>query len=273
MGVRSMTKFENNLNKKIEELEALLRAAEDNASLGVWDWDLESDLIVFSKEALEISCIDPEKFDGTIEYIAENVIHKDFKEKLHNELDIALKNHKIAKMEYRLACPGGMTKWVRVNGVFLFDDDGNPTKMTGMVQDISALKYYESQLETDAEFLDTLLDIIQNPIFYKDSNGIYQFCNTAFSDYLGIPKSKIIGKTVYDVAPNELAGVYHKADLSLMDEKGHQIYESQVLYADGTYHDVIFNKAVHTGYSGEVMGLVGVMLDISAQNNIKKANR
>lgn len=265
-----MTKNESDLKKKILELEALLKAAEDNASLGVWEWDLETNYITFSKEALEISCIDPDKFDGSIDYIAENIIHKDFKAKMQEALQVALLERKIAKMEYRLACPGGITKWVRVNGVFLFDDDGNPLKMTGMVQDISSLKYYESQIESDAEFLDTLLDIIQNPIFYKDSEGKYQFCNTAFSEYLGIPKRKIIGSTVYDVAPGDLADVYHKADLDLMSSKGHQIYEAQVKYADGSLHDVIFNKAVHMDYSGEVMGLVGVMLDITAQNRIKK---
>ncbi len=265
-----MENFDKNLEKRVVELESLLRTAEDNASLGVWEWDLVQNVIKFSEEAMEIMCLDPESFDGTLEYISNNVVHEDFKDRLEEAVSTAMKEQQIAKMEYRLSCPNGVIKWVRVNGVFLKDNNDQPLKMTGMIQDISALKYYETQLETDAEFLDTLMDIIQNPIFYKDAEGRYQFCNTAFSEYLGLKKEIIIGSTVYDVAPSELADVYHKADLELMKNKEHQVYEAQVQFADGSYHDVIFNKAVHTDYSGEVMGLVGVMLDITKQNQIKQ---
>lgn len=258
------------MDKRIIELESLLKAAEDNASLGIWEWDINTNIITLSQTALEISCIDPSKFDGSIEYLAENIIHKDFRATFEEAVRVALEDKQIAKMEYRLSCPSNLTKWVRVNGVYIFDEDGQPLKMVGMIQDISALKFYEAQLENDSEFLDTLLEIIQNPIFYKDSEGRYQFCNTAFSEYLGFPKSRIIGSTVYDVAPEDLADVYHKADLDLMEQRGHQVYEAQVKYADGSIHDVVFNKAVHTDSNGEVMGLVGVMLDVTEQNKIKK---
>jgi len=258
------------MERSLNELLALLKAAEENASLGIWEWDVNTGKVTLSKEAMLISCIDPAAFDGSFEYLANNIIHKDFRSRFEEAVQTALNDRKIVTMEYRLSCPDNLTKWVRVNGVYIFDDQGKPLKMTGVIQDISALKYYESELEKDSEFLDTLLEIIQNPIFYKNNEGKYQFCNTAFSNYLGIPKSEIIGSTVYDVAPSTLADVYHKADMELMQNKGHQVYEAQVKYADGTYHDVVFNKAVHTDSSGNVMGLVGVMLDITEQNRIKR---
>ena len=43
------------------------------------------------------------------------------------------------------------------------------------------------------QLVQTLLDTIPSPIFYKDRNGIYQDCNDAFCEMiLGIKKEQII---------------------------------------------------------------------------------
>jgi len=119
----------------------------------------------------------------------------------------------------------------------------------------------------DLSFFNTLMQILPSPIFYKDSLGIYRFCNKAFCDYLGFDKEDIIGHTVYDVAPINLANLYHQADLDLIQSAESQVYESQVRYADGTLKDVVFHKTVHLDSNGEPIGLVGVMLDVTSQKN------
>lgn len=264
-----MTNSVKTLKKRIRDLEALLNAARKSATLGLWEWNLKPGGIKFSKEAMEIICLDMSMFDGTPEYIAAHVIHEEFKGVFEGALKTALEKNEITQLEYRLNC-GDQIKWVRVEGEFLFNDDGTPEKVLGVIQDISSLKQYEETVKTDEEFLDTLLDTIKNPIFYKDAKGYYQFCNSAFSEYLGIPKSRIIGARVHEIAPSDLAKVYHEADMELMDKMMHQVYEAKVMFADGTLRDVVFNKSVHKDYKGNVLGLVGVMLDITRQNEIKK---
>ena len=81
------------------------------------------------------------------------------------------------------------------------------------------LKSFE-QLEV---FPQTLMNAIPNPIFYKDVQGIYQGCNKAFADFIGMPQEKIIGCSVYDLSPCDLARKYEAMDGELFNNPQVQI--------------------------------------------------
>jgi len=135
-------------------------------------------------------------------------------------------------------------------------------RVLGLLEMVQPL---EPEAPPETPFLRTLVDTIPCPLFYKDAEGRYLGCNTAFEAYLGKPREQIIGATAYDVAPRELAEHYHQQDLALFHSPGIQNYEAQAEYADGTRHEVAFYKAAFLDAKGEAAGLVGVMLDISAR--------
>lgn len=114
------------------------------------------------------------------------------------------------------------------------------------------------------QVLQTLMDAIPAPIFYKDADLIYQGCNAAFVEFIGLPRERIIGQSVHGVSPPELAAVYHQADKDLLVKGGVQIYEAEVRYADGSLHTVEFRKSVFTDTdTGAPAGMIGVMLDVT----------
>ena len=45
------------------------------------------------------------------------------------------------------------------------------------------------------------------------------------------------------------------------------------MYADGTRHDVVFNKATYTDAKGNLSGLVGVIQDITDRKHAEEALR
>lgn len=118
--------------------------------------------------------------------------------------------------------------------------------------------------------LQAALDTLPAPIFVKDRDCRYAACNRAFEEYLGLPRERIVGATVYDVAPPDLAAVYERADRELLADGGTQIYEAKVRYADGSHHDVMFHKAVFRDPLGEAAGIAGAMLDISERKSLEK---
>lgn len=130
-------------------------------------------------------------------------------------------------------------------------------------------------LKDQLSFLQNLIDTIPGPIFYKDREYRYIGCNTAFEDYIGIPREELIGKSVFDIAPPELANVYNQADADLWEQGGQQVYEARVKYADGSLHDVIYYKKIFKDAKGEPAGLIGTFLDISdrkkSENNLQEA--
>ncbi len=165
--------------------------------------------------------------------------------------------------------PGGIYLWAKASP--LYDAEGNLVGSIESIRDITEYKKADNALRESLHFFQHLIDTIPNPIFYKDVKGIYLGCNLAFERYLGLSKEEIIGKSVYDVAPRELADKYQEMDQALFNAPGVQIYESSVIYADGTRRDVIFNKATYADANGSTAGLVGVIIDITEHKRALEA--
>jgi PAS domain S-box-containing protein len=137
---------------------------------------------------------------------------------------------------------------------------------------IALLQETRKEQRAQYNFLCVLLDTIPSPIFYKDTAGRYLGCNNAFETYVGMSREQLVGKTVHELWPGNLAERYELMDLELMNDSGSQTYESSVRYADGSHHDVIINKAVFRESDGKVGGIVGVLLDITERKRSEREN-
>ncbi len=125
------------------------------------------------------------------------------------------------------------------------------------------------QMHMEHQAMRTSLDNIPSPIFIKNAAGVYIECNQAFVDYLGLPRDQIIGKTVYDVAPLELAQVYDAADQKLLSAGARQIYDARVQWSDGSRRDVTFYKAVFHDAHGKPLGQAGAIFDITEKKSLE----
>jgi PAS domain S-box-containing protein len=103
-----------------------------------------------------------------------------------------------------------------------------------------------------------MMDVVPHPIFFKDREGRYLGCNSHFCQMLGSSHDEIVGKTVFEIAPSNLAQVYHEADIRLMEAGGTQCYASSVKYGDGVTRRGVFFKAVFHDKAGVATGLVGM---------------
>lgn len=122
-------------------------------------------------------------------------------------------------------------------------------------------------------FLQTLLNALPNPIYYKNTTGVYMGCNPAFEAYIGRGREQIVGQTVYDIAPGPTADATFRADQQLLEGTGHQLYETKIIYADGTARDALVSKAVFKNSENQIAGLVGVMVDITERKRQESALR
>ncbi|MCX6571005.1 MAG: diguanylate cyclase [Candidatus Aminicenantes bacterium] len=112
------------------------------------------------------------------------------------------------------------------------------------------------------EFIQLVIDIMPNPAFFKDTQGLYRGTNSAFEKLLGLSKSDIIGKTIGDVAPAEIAKRHQEHDQALLEKPGHQVYEAPLQAWDGAHH-VIFIKTAYVRPDGALGGIFGILKDIT----------
>ena len=153
--------------------------------------------------------------------------------------------------------------WVSTTTLPWRDRAGRIIGTLSIGRDITKRKETELALHHQFAFQRQLIDAMPVPIFHKDKNGVYQECNEAFARFLGVEREAIIGHTVHELAPPDLAARYHEQDQLLLREGGSQRYEAGVLHADGSRHDALFSKAVVRDDKGEVVGLVGAILDLT----------
>jgi PAS domain S-box-containing protein len=135
---------------------------------------------------------------------------------------------------------------------------------------VGGRKRVEERLNEQLHFLQQLLDTIPLPVFFKDTKGAYLGCNTAFEELCGVPRECVVGRTIGDLVPPDLADIYRDADAALFRTPGVQIYEAGFQGKDGSTRDVIFNRATYVDAEGRVAGIVGAITDIT---RLKRAER
>ena len=73
-------------------------------------------------------------------------------------------------------------------------------------EDITGRQQAERELRSTKNFLDTIIANIPMPLVVKDpQTQKFTFVNQAYEEFIGRPRDKIIGKTVYDLYPVEHA--------------------------------------------------------------------
>jgi PAS domain S-box-containing protein len=173
--------------------------------------------------------------------------------------------------ERRFRRKDGGQVWTRVSASAVKDAGGRFGGSLAMVTDITESKRAEAALREQKLLLDNILNSIPAPIFYKDTHGSFLGCNSSYLAYVGLPRESILGRTVYDLYPTDLAEIYSRADQDLIRSGGTQAYETIVRHADGSAHDVIFHKAAFRNAEGAVAGIVGVILDITERKRAEEA--
>lgn len=134
-------------DQKLLRSETLLKAAQVQAKLGVWDFDLESGKITWSAEVFEIHGVDPAQGEPDMEGLAKLYLPEDFKI-LARGVDRAITTGEGYRFELRIVRPGtNEIRHVTANGGVLKNPNtGVPELLYGTIFDITAHKQLEESL-------------------------------------------------------------------------------------------------------------------------------
>jgi PAS domain S-box-containing protein len=132
----------------------------------------------------------------------------------------------------------------------------------------------QEAMRSNLQLLETLINTIPNPVFYKDLQGRYLDCNETFArEIIGLPRQQIIGRSLHELPatlPPEIMDDHREQDPKLLSNPGAQFYETAVRCPDGVSRDFFFSKATVRDAAGKPTGIVGVMVDISARKKAEE---
>lgn len=139
-----------------------------------------------------------------------------------------------------------------------------------LVEDLTEIKRLETVRLQQTECLRKLVDSVPVPAFCKDRSGIYIACNAAFETFMRMQKEEILGKSLHNFTPPEIAEKCHTMDIELLKHKKTRVYETSIKFADGSVHQIMFNKLVFSGVTEEDSVLLGVMIDITERRQAEE---
>ncbi len=128
----------------------------------------------------------------------------------------------------------------------------------------------EEKLRSFLLLMDTVMNTIPNPIYFKDAEGVYQGCNKVFAkQILGLTRDRIIGKRpmeMPDQIPADLAATYQREEYKMIDKAGIHTFEALVQCADKQRRAYLFSLAPVMDSQGTLSGSVAVLSDLTEKN-------
>ncbi len=167
----------------------------------------------------------------------------------------------VHNLESRFRCKDGSLKTALMSANLITLN--NQPHILSITRDITEFKINANVLRERESFLNNLLAVMPVPVFYKDKDGKYLDANNSFVSLFGYSRELLIGKTVFDLYPPDLAEIYFEKDREILDSGGTQVYESRFIDAIGFEHDVIIHKATYQNVQNEISGLIGIIIDIT----------
>ncbi len=149
--------------------------------------------------------------------------------------------------------------------------DNNQYLLVGT--DVTVYKNLLELNENQQNYLDFVVANIPCYIYWKDRNSIYLGCNEKFAKVAGCQRpSDIIGKSDYDLAWGKTEGdLFRQSDLEVFAGKSVIDAEEPQLMANGKYATVLANKVPIRNKNKEIIGVLGIYLDITARKQAEDA--
>jgi PAS domain S-box-containing protein len=123
-----------------------LQLAKQAASIGVWDWDVVRNKLVWDDSMHELYGLRREQFGGAYEAWA-SALHPEDKVHAESEIQAVFRGEHEYADEFRILWPNGSIRHVQAVARTFRDQHGKPLRMIGTNMDITERKRLEAQYE------------------------------------------------------------------------------------------------------------------------------
>ncbi len=246
-----------NLEKSFEEVQKL-------TGLGSWELDLITHTQHWSDETFRILGEEPQSFQPDMDNFMDYLDEKEQK-RVQSAMENALSGTEDYDLFHDITRKDGEIRNIHARAKIIHDDNGKPIKLIGTALDITERRKLENEVADTLHTLDSVINNVNNLIFYKDKNYTYLGCNSPFEEFIGRKKEDIIGHNDFEFFPLEEAEHFRAMDRETV-QNGKIVYNSQwVIYPGG--REVYLHTTTSPFYDreGNIAGLVGNAVDITKE--------
>lgn len=157
--IREMVQLMDSRYKAMHDSEERLQIASSAASIGIWDWNIHTDRMVWDEQMHRLYGL-ADGHTGPHLSAVENwmlMVHPDDAVPLHELLTRALAGAGDFDSEYRVRWPDGSLHYLHGEAVIFRDPDGSPARMVGVCYDVTEQKTAEQELRRHRIHLEDLV--------------------------------------------------------------------------------------------------------------------
>ncbi|MFA0963770.1 ATP-binding protein [Roseivirga sp. BDSF3-8] len=176
--------------------------------IGVWEWDLKTDLVYWSSETYRLYGFQDFSFEPNINK-GLDFIHPDDRTSVIATINTSLNEGKGYDIEFRVVLKDGEVRYQRVNTELIFNDEDEVIKVFGIVQDITEKKVTENRLESTNKRIVAILENIPNAFVSVNADWTITYANKIMERLLKISRRKMINQNLWDLFPEGTGEACH----------------------------------------------------------------
>ncbi|RXJ86757.1 ABC transporter substrate binding protein [Arcobacter sp. CECT 8985] len=135
-----------------------------------------------------------------------------------------------------------------------------------LLLNINKRKKAEIKIRKQLTFQQNLIDNVNTPIYYKNTNKEFIGCNKAFEEMVGLPREKVINKKSSDLINKKTAELIDEKDNILLDKKQIEEYEISIEINNSKKDLILYKNLFYE--DGQVGGIVGAIFDITESKSL-----
>jgi len=201
---------------QVEALSERLALAVNAAQVGIWDWNVQDNVLIWDEAMYTLYGIMADDFGGAYEAWSQGV-HQDDVAQADADVLAALRGEKDFETEFRVVWPDGTIRHIQGIAAVHRDDDGEPLRMIGVNWDITEQKEAQLELQAHRDHLAVLVEertaaLQESESRYRavvedqtefisrwEPDGTILFVNDRYCELFNKPREDFIGKKVFDI--------------------------------------------------------------------------
>jgi PAS domain S-box-containing protein len=163
----------------------------------------------------------------------------------------------------------GSSKQVTLSVSLMLDSAGVPSGYLCILRESCAARDAGCEHSENQDLLQATLESMPHPAFLKDSAGVFSHCNARFSDFLGLDRARIIGRSADELQLPE-ASVLELLAPATGTSAASGLVKKTVRRAGEESAVMLFREAPLRAADGSHLGSAGNILDVTRQTRIEE---
>ena len=246
-----------------EEISQRLNIATQNAQIGIWEYNLENNELVWDNEMYKIFGISENEFSGIFE-AWESTLHPDDKQRALEATNNAIIGVKDFDEEFRIIWHDGSVKHIKGISKTINDMNGNPVKMTGANWDITELRSTEIKLARSTESFAETFDNAAIGMALVSPDYRWLKVNKSLCNSLGYSQDELLNMKTIDIThPDDIEKSNNSHINAYKGEKETYQLEKRYFHKNGHIVYVILGVTVVKDLHGNPSHTIAQFLDIT----------